>query len=122
VVNSMHESSADKRRGNVADGSHDSSPKLTTCKAGSARCYIIDSGTHAAGIGEHCAQSDETAKCDREPRPKLLYSPTPAANPAKTLLLMAIDLVPIKRACRKRKTNRGPRALPRKHSAGKVSA
>src|SRR5208337_3240465 len=50
VVNVMHESTADKRRRDVADGSLDGCPQLTSCRTCSARCGIVHGGTHAAGI------------------------------------------------------------------------
>ena len=66
VVHTMHKSATDKCRGNVADRSNDSPPELTTREARTTRRDIVDSRTHAAGIGEDLADRDENAKGDRK--------------------------------------------------------
>src|SRR5277367_1836053 len=64
MLKSVHESTADKRRGDVADGPNDRSPKLATGQAGTARGRVVGSWAHAARIGEYLAGRDERGKCD----------------------------------------------------------
>ncbi len=62
----MNEGATDQGGGDVAARTDDSSPKLTACKAWTARCRIVHSGTHAAIVGQYLADSDEKRKGDRE--------------------------------------------------------
>ena len=52
VIDMTHESAANQRGDNVSDSPDDSSPKLATREARTARGYIIDGRAHAARIGE----------------------------------------------------------------------
>src|SRR5256884_4131552 len=58
--------SADKRRRNVAERTDHSSPKLTTRKPWTARCFIVHGRTHPLRVGEYLADADENGERDSE--------------------------------------------------------
>src|SRR5438034_8937775 len=62
----MDEGAADKRRRNVAERTDHSSPKLTTRKPWTARCFIVHGRTHPLRVGEYLADADENGERDSE--------------------------------------------------------
>jgi hypothetical protein len=64
MVKTMHESATGKCRGNVAKGPNDRSPKLAASNAWTTTGDIVESGPHAARIGEYLACRDQSTECD----------------------------------------------------------
>ena len=66
MVGVMHKSAANERRDRIADGSDNGPPELRARQARAARRHIIQSRTHAPGVGEYLAERDQDAKCHCE--------------------------------------------------------
>jgi hypothetical protein len=62
VVHLMDENATDEGCGRVTESTDHSAPKLTTREPWTARRCIIESRTHAAGVGEYLADGDENGK------------------------------------------------------------
>ena len=65
-VHVMNQSAADQRRGEIAKGADDRSPKLTTGQARTARRHVIHARSYAARIADNLANGDDNGKHNGE--------------------------------------------------------
>src|SRR5882762_5274419 len=70
VGDTMRESTADQRRGNVAHGPYDGPPKQTRRNPWTTRRFIVEGRTHATRVSNDLADGDETCKSDSEFEPQ----------------------------------------------------
>src|SRR6266567_8516736 len=64
MIDATRHGAADERRGDVPDCSDDNSPQVPPPEARPARRCIIETGPHAASIGQYLSHGNEKAKCN----------------------------------------------------------